>query len=523
MKTKKMMLTVSSAVMLVSAGAADTDWEALNASALEQSLAVVAPGEPGKQPFWNGSSKAFIHPPAFEFTGGTAFTLTDSSSKKVAEWTAKRPIDPIPSEVWKGLKPGHYTVSNGTCKRRFYRAAVFEGPYAPAARSYADAVSRCDEAVFKTQYVQGWLKPGAPKAIVYDLYSYPSKIMGALIGYLADYSKASADRRDQAIEIAKKMADWLIANRQPAGSPLQYFTPTYSLEACANPRGEARKYAGNHMMIYPAEAACNFLKLHDALAENDPDRAKYFDAALKIALQYAAMQEADGTWAIVYREADGSKFSQQRFIPEGWIFGLLDDLIKRLDPESAEHRRLVAVRKAAFDYVDKSIRPAFLWNGQFEDATIKPDYVNLQHGNAITFALQLFRVGRTEDACALVDWCEDQFVVWSAPCPDGIDFQTWRTPTALEQYDYYTAIDGSMCMMIKGFLAAYQATGKALYLEKARALADNLTRGQRPDGTIPTYFSNRRGSDWINCMLSSREVLSRMSKYDDRGRGKRPN
>lgn len=515
MKTRKMSVAAVAALVFVSVRAAATDWVAMNAESLAQSLTAVAPGEPGKQPFWNGSSKAFIHPPAFEFTGGTAFTLTDAASKKIAEWTAKRPVDPIPADVWKGLAPGHYTVSNGTCKRRFYRAARFEGPYAPAARTYADAVSRCDEAVFKTPYVQGWLKPGAPKAIVYDLYSYPSKIMGSLIGFLSDYSKASADHREQAIEIAKKMADWLIANRQPAGSPLQYFTPTYSLAACANPRGEARKYAGNHMMIYPAEAACSFLKLHDALAKDDPDRAKYFDAALKIALQYAAMQEADGTWAIVYREADGSKFSQQRFIPEGWIFGLLDDLINRLDPAGAECRKLVAVRKAAFDFVDKAIRPAFLWNGQFEDATIRPDYVNLQHGNAIAFALQLFRIGRTADACALVDWCEDQFVVWSAPCPDGVDYQSWRTPTALEQYDYYTAIDGSMSMMIRGFRAAYEATGKALYLEKARALADNMTRGQRPDGTIPTYFSNRRGSDWINCMLGSRETLSLMVKHDD--------
>ena len=127
MSKMKMAVAVVLALAISEGVFAETDWSAMNASSLEQSLAVVAPGEPGKRPFWNGSSKAFIHPPAFEFTGGTAFTLTDSSSKKVAEWTAKRPIDPIPSEVWKGLKPGHYTVSNGTCKRRFYRAAVFEG------------------------------------------------------------------------------------------------------------------------------------------------------------------------------------------------------------------------------------------------------------------------------------------------------------------------------------------------------------------------------------------------------------
>jgi uncharacterized protein YyaL (SSP411 family) len=55
--------------------------------------------------------------------------------------------------------------------------------------------------------------------------------------------------------------------------------------------------------------------------------------------------------------------------------------------------------------------------------------------------------------------------------------------------------------MIGAFAAAYKATGNRLYLEKARALADNVTRHQREDGTIPTYFDSRKGSDWVNCMV----------------------
>ena len=35
----------------------------------------------------------------------------------------------------------------------------------------------------------------------------------------------------------------------------------------------------------------------------------------------------------------------------------------------------------------------------------------------------------------------------------------------------------------------------------AKALADNITRNQRADGTIPTYFDSRKGSDWVNCMI----------------------
>ena len=83
----------------------------------------------------------------------------------------------------------------------------------------------------------------------------------------------------------------------------------------------------------------------------------------------------------------------------------------------------------------------------------------------------------------------------------GMDWKNWKTPTALEQYDYYTPIDASMGDMIGAFAAAYKATGDSLYLEKAKALADNITRHQRADGTIPTYFDSRKGSDWVNCMV----------------------
>ena len=129
-----------------------------------------------------------------------------------------------------------------------------------------------------------------------------------------------------------------------------------------------------------------------------------------------------------------------------------------------------------------------------------PPYRNLQKGVAVDAAIRLFALGRNAEACEMVDWCEDQFVVWSDPI-HNMDWKNWKTPTALEQYDYYTPIDASMGDMVGAFAAAYKATGNGLYLEKSKALADNITRHQRTDGTIPTYFDSRKGSDWVNCMV----------------------
>jgi hypothetical protein len=135
-----------------------------------------------------------------------------------------------------------------------------------------------------------------------------------------------------------------------------------------------------------------------------------------------------------------------------------------------------------------------------------PPYKNLQKGVAADTALRLFALGRVAEGCELVDWCEDQFVVWSDPI-HNMDWKHWKTPTALEQYDYYTPIDASMADMVRGFSIAFKATGDPLYRAKALALAHCIVRHQRDDGTIPTYFDSRRGSDWANCMIYVATVL----------------
>ena len=70
--------------------------------------------------------------------------------------------------------------------------------------------------------------------------------------------------------------------------------------------------------------------------------------------------------------------------------------------------------------------------------------------------------------------------------------------------------------MIGAFAAAYKATGNGLFIEKAKALADNVTRHQRADGTIPTYFDSRNGSDWVNCMVYVADRLEFLASVESR-------
>ena len=510
------MCALSSLVAVANA----TDWPAINAAAREQAKSPIRAGAPGVRPFWNARARAFIHPPAFEFgdmDGGKVWRFElkpqDNHSSFVichpsfgpdgsAVWTAPHPWLPVPGDVWDSLVPGYYALrvealgADGTplsapaSERRFYRAAVFHGPYPAASRDYREAARRVYAAVFNMPQVQGWKTSDDPPE-GYDLYCYPAKILSSMVRALCRHARAEPKDAADARAIACKMADWLIAHSQPDGAPLAHFPPTY----WGDRRDVAVKYAGQNMLGYPAHAANAYLDLAEATGE-----AKYRDAALAIMATYVRLQGEDGTWPLKVLEKDGSPVRANRLVPNRYLLGTFDR-----GGEAFGH-----AADCAFAFIERGPLSTWNWDGQFEDMDPMPPYQNLQKGCAVDTALRLFKLGRTDEALELVRWCEDQFTVWSDPI-HNMDWEHWKTPTALEQYDYYTPIDASMGDMIGAFAASYTATGDRLWLEKARALADNITRNQRADGTIPTYFDSRGGSDWVNCMVYVADRLEYLS------------
>ena len=482
----------------------EVDWARMNIAAREQAKVPVRAGVPGVRPFWNAHAKAFIHPPAFEFkeVNGAKecrFVLT-AGDAALRTWTAAKPWMPIPADIWDSLAPGYYTLKvEGSGERTFYRAAVFQGPYPSCVRGYREAAQKVYAAVYNMPQVQGWkTSDDPPKG--YDLYCYPAKILSSMIRALCHHAKAtyktSPKEADDALCLARKMADWLIAHSQPADAPLAHFPPTY----WGDRRSVSVEYAGQNMLRYPALVALDYCDLASATGD-----VKYRDVAIAIARTYLRLQGEDGTWPLKVRERDGMPVRANRLVPGRTMLCMFD--------RAFEATGDVAFRDAcerAFGYVLRGPATTWNWDGQFEDIDPRPPYENLQKGDAVDAALRLFALGRNAEACEIVDWCEDQFVVWSDPV-HSMDWKNWKTPTALEQYEYYTPIDASMGDMICAFSAAYKATGNALYIEKAKALADNITRNQRPDGTIPTYFDSRKGSDWVNCMVSVAERLEALA------------
>ena len=86
----------------------------------------------------------------------------------------------------------------------------------------------------------------------------------------------------------------------------------------------------------------------------------------------------------------------------------------------------------------------------------------------------------------------------------------------MEQYDWYVPIDNSAADIAQTFLAMYKAGRGELWLEKAKALCDSITRVQRADGMIPTHWMNddfRNGKNlWISCMFQTARIMLEMSE-----------
>ncbi|MBQ2781211.1 MAG: hypothetical protein IJF42_06625, partial [Clostridia bacterium] len=122
----------------------------------------------------------------------------------------------------------------------------------------------------------------------------------------------------------------------------------------------------------------------------------------------------------------------------------------------------------------------------------------------------------------LMRFVEDQFVLWDA-VPSWLENEDGvrHTPAGLEQYLCYAPIDSSTATIMQGFMSMYRLTNDRLYLEKAMALADAITRRQDAEtGLIPTFFIGEncaygRFNYWINCQIVTTNILRELAELTE--------
>lgn len=494
------------------------DYSEINSIAAKESLLPIRAGSPGEKSFWNKYSKRFTCAPVFDvnhIAGVSKYkfviTVPDSS---IYTFTSENPNSNL-SPIWSKIPVGHVNlkiISLDTSgkemklifNRDFERSPIFQGPYQNPSMDYVESAKLALKYLYDKPYIQSWAYNNIPDTLGYHLYCYPAKIISAVTELMLNYAKLSHEDYQKAMKIARNAADYLINVSEPQDAPLAYFPPTYA--GVGDQRDTApKKFHNQFMIIYPAQAACIYLDLYDVTKNN-----KYKEAALRIASTYKKIQETSGTWKLRIWNT-GKPVADIDCIPTV-ILQFFDRLISQYNVKSYE-----SVRDKAYKWIMDNPMKSYNWSGQFEDQNPLLPYQDLTKDDAVNFAMILLDQSKTnksymKEAEELLRFSEDQFVLWNKVN------KSWPTPSALEQYFCYTPINASVACMIDGYISAYRATKKSIYLAKAIALANSVTTTQHSDGRYPTFWrtedqnSNPDEYDWLNCSSYTVRMMLALNK-----------
>jgi hypothetical protein len=495
------------------------------AISLNKSIRPIRPGIPGKQPFWNINSRRFIYAPAFDFTEITGakryrFTATTTIDSLTYIFESSKPWHTL-SPIWKQLpntqiqlkveavdnETGESIKTVGT--RTFLKSPPFNGIHNEPAYSYNESGYRNLHNLLHQAKIQYWLQHDLPDP-GYPLWSHPTKIMSALVIGMIHYAKyfPDANDMDQALNIANTVVNFLLSMREPAGSPLEYWPPTYW---DGIPRDEHPYFHQQIMTNTPAIGATMFLDLYDFTSED-----KYFIAAKQIADTYAKTQMEIGTWPQIMHTHTGKAVKSNMLIPT-MVIELFDRFLEQYQIfDYAESRR------KAFDWCMENPVKTFNWQAQFEDTRPLSQFKNLAREEATELARILFKESKQNPeyidlAKDLLRFTEDQFIVWQSSDPvlsypwfskeskwNGTTLESgcdWFIPCVLEQYKFYTPIARSSQLMILAYLEAFEYTGEKIFHAQAVTIANTLTIAQQyhGGGEIPTHLRKNLPEDnWIN-------------------------
>lgn len=497
--------------------------EALNRADL---LAEVRPGGVDGSPFWNVCAKQFLYAPAFDFKPVAnarryRFEVTDADGRAHV-FEADSPTASL-SPVWREVAVGNARVvcagvgaDGADCgaagERTFYRAAPFEpGAYPPAARGYAESARRALACVMELPHVKCWKSGEIDKT--FQLNCFPSKMVQGAVLAMARYAEICPEAREEALAIAEGAAQWMMRHsvEEPEslrGLPItfyDYYEETKALGDKYDSKKIAHERRDQIWLIYPPYVATAFLRLWHATGKR-----QYFDYARNVADRYLGLQREDGSWPLVVEFPSG-----RAPVPNDAGATVVCQFLETMSRETGD----VRYRQTADRALPSILRfvETFDWEGQFEDTAVqRKPYANLsKHIAADTMIYLLDRDpgGRyVKAAREALRFAEDQFVAWSRPA-----HKSWFTPGVIEQYSCAVTINSSFAKMIKFYLKLYEKEGNPLDLAKARALGDSLTRGQMPDGMIPTvlpYDPGRAGRQWVNCTVAAIEALDALAALE---------
>lgn len=486
------------------------------------------------KPVWNNYAFQFMYAPFFRFPHLPVYRayrcIAADESGRTYTFDTEKPSFSL-SPIWADLPEGVVRLSvNGIKKdgtsgetvgaRTFFKLASFPSDLPPASRPYEEAAAMAFEYALRQPFLRHWLTDGTPDP-EYDLNVYPSKMISSVIDAMIYYSSVCPEKKDEAAKIAVNAADYLISITRRDGV-MKNVPPTYQTDfRCESEKNNdytASERINQVMMLYPAHVGYSYINLYKFTGN-----AKYLEEAKKIGAHYKENVLPNGSWYLIKDINTGEVLSPNFCEPLERIVPFLMALYEVTGNETWK-----TLSDGAIKFIENNELKTFEWEGQFEDSVCSVNYSNLTHYGASAYVRYLARYyaddeEKMKNADELMRFIEDQFIVWKRPAPwnkDSSDTTAFRTPCVYEQYNWYVPIDASAADIISTFLAMYKAGRGELHLEKAKAIADSLTRVQYDDGLIPTHWMTEDMLElpfWINCMFSSAINLARLAEELKRG------
>lgn len=482
------------------------------------------------RPFWNVEAFQFMYVPAFQFppiSGCKKYRYTAKDENgKLHTFDSPKPTALL-TDIWGDIPEGVVELTVRTVNdddsegylvgaRTFFKLAPYTGDYPEAKYSYKECATRAFDYIMNLDCVRYWLEKGVPDPN-YLLNVYPSKTHSSIIAAMINYMSFCPERADDALKIATNAADYLLSIT-PDNGPMDGVPPTYKLDYCEIAYKHffgtvVNERSNTVMMLYPSYVGKAYLQIEEITKDK-----KYLDAAIKIGEFYLKNVQQNGTWYIILDYKTGEPVSYNYCDPLANVIPFFMMLYKRTGDEKWK-----TVADNALAYSEKESLFTYNWEGQFEDSGLSSNYSNLTHFGAAALVRHYAEYysddeEKMREAEDLARYIEDQFVVWNRPAPwnkDSADVSLWPVPSALEQYNWYVPIDASSASAINTFIALYKAGRGELYLAKAKALTDTITRVQHENGLIPTHWMDEETLNghnfWINCMIATATTVQTMS------------
>ena len=511
---------IASLPLIISACCRGPVYERLNLQAESEYLHPVRPASEGRNPCWNKFAKKFMYAPAFEVPsvpGTDKYRFTVRGVEGSWSFLSDRP-DADLSPIWNQIPPSNVDLTvealvgataDTVYSRSFLRDFPFKGPYNGPVRSYKEAAIRAALHNHLMPQVQNWIGNTVPDMSLWT-NTYPCKIIGSTIRNECLVARLLPDRKENALEVARSAAAFLIVQSRPEGDPLAFFPPTYYLDTQAS--GEEQNQ-GKTMTMEATFAGNAFLDLYDVTGEKE-----WLDRAVEIGRTYVRLQREDGSLPIKVDFATGE--------PVNDAHALLHPLLRYFQRlEGYSFGEFSQARLKAERWMDETAMERFELTGQFEDVNVLglEPYQNLTNCTAAPYASYILDKGTISEsdisnAVDLIRFCEDQFTYWGE-FPGEFDARdSFYTPGVVEQYQWRAVVDASVAGVAQAFLYEYLDSGDKLWLAKAEALADQITVVQdRLTGKIPTTWRREPDNDrssqiWVNCTYKCVLVLMKFAE-----------